>query len=82
MLDINLGNGELVYPLADALLREGVPFIFVTGYEAESIDRRFANVPVLKKPLERQSLQRVFGEPQKPGFIVSPSAVDQQAMAS
>jgi PAS domain S-box-containing protein len=59
ILDVNLG-GELVYPLADALKTREVPFIFVTGYGAESIDRRFANVPILQKPIERQMLQRLF----------------------
>jgi CheY-like chemotaxis protein len=81
MLDINLG-GQLVYPLADVLLSEGVPFVFVTGYEAESIDRRFANVPVLQKPLERQSLQRIFREPQQPELAASRRGIGQQAMAS
>jgi hypothetical protein len=37
-----------------------VPFVFVTGYSAEGIDRRFAQVPVLQKPIERQMLQRAF----------------------
>jgi hypothetical protein len=34
--------------------------VFVTGYGLESIDRRFANVDVLQKPVERDMLQRVF----------------------
>lgn len=59
ILDVNLGN-EMVYPLADMLATRGVPFIFVTGYGAESIVPRFAGVPVLQKPIERQMLQRIF----------------------
>ncbi|MEW6453469.1 MAG: response regulator [Pseudomonadota bacterium] len=59
ILDINLG-GELVYPLAEKLVEANVPFIFVTGYGPESIDRRFAAVPVLQKPIEREALQRMF----------------------
>jgi len=59
ILDINLG-GELVYPLADVLAEEGVPFVFVTGYGAESIDRRFANIRVLQKPVERDVLNSIF----------------------
>ncbi|MGH6788212.1 MAG: response regulator [Pseudolabrys sp.] len=59
ILDVNL-SGELVYPLADILATGGVPFIFATGYGAESIDRRFANIPVLQKPIERRALQRIF----------------------
>jgi PAS domain S-box-containing protein len=59
VLDVNLG-GELVYPVADLLATRGVPFIFVTGYGLESIDRRFANIHVLQKPVERDMLQRIF----------------------
>jgi PAS domain S-box-containing protein len=59
ILDINLG-GELVYPLADRLLEAKIPFIFVTGYGPESIDRRFAGIPVLQKPVERDALERMF----------------------
>ena len=59
VLDVNLGSG-MVYPLADALQERGVPFIFVTGYGKESIAPRFAGVPVLQKPVERQMLQRAF----------------------
>ncbi len=59
VLDINL-DGEMVYPVADAVVARGVPFVFVTGYGAEGIDGRFARVPVLQKPIERQMLQSVF----------------------
>src|SRR5207245_2455051 len=41
----------------------GVPFVFVTGYGAESIDGRFAHVPILQKPIERQVLQHLFVAP-------------------
>ena len=59
VLDVNLG-GELVYPVAELLAAANVPFVFVTGYGPESIDRRFATVPVLQKPVDRDALMRVF----------------------
>jgi PAS domain S-box-containing protein len=59
VLDVNL-DGEMVYPVAEAVLARGVPFVFVTGYGAEGIDRRFAQIPVLQKPIERQMLQSAF----------------------
>jgi PAS domain S-box-containing protein len=59
VLDINLA-GTLVYPIAEELAARGVPFIFVTGYGVESVDKRFAHVPVLPKPIERETLQRIF----------------------
>src|SRR4051794_18564375 len=36
VLDINLRD-ERVYPVADALVARGVPFIFLTGYDARVI---------------------------------------------
>ena len=59
ILDINLA-GTLVYPVAEALTARGIPFVFVTGYGTESVDARFAQVPVLQKPIEREQLQRMF----------------------
>jgi two-component SAPR family response regulator len=59
VLDINL-DGEMVYSLADLLSARGIPFVFVTGYGSESIDGRFAHVPVLQKPIERQVLEGIF----------------------
>jgi len=59
ILDVNLG-GELVYPVADLLVSRGTPFVFVTGYGRESIDRRFAGVSVLEKPVERKALEEFF----------------------
>ena len=60
ILDVNVG-GELVYPVADLLSSRGIPFVFVTGYGRESIDRRFADRPVLEKPVERELLEDMFG---------------------
>ena len=50
----------MVYPLADMLAHRSIPFIFVTGYGAESIDPRFKHIPVIQKPVERHVLQRIF----------------------
>ena len=59
VLDINLGDGA-AYPIADVLTARGVPFVFVTGYDADSVEPRFRNVPVLQKPIERDMLKRIF----------------------
>jgi two-component sensor histidine kinase/DNA-binding response OmpR family regulator len=59
VLDINLA-GEQADPLADLLLAKGVPFVFITGYQRESLDRRYANVPVLQKPIDAAALERVL----------------------
>ena len=62
VLDVNLG-GELIYPLADVLAADHVPFIFITGYGAEEIEPRYAHVPVLQKPIEAEALKTVFVRP-------------------
>jgi PAS domain S-box-containing protein len=59
ILDLNLA-GESADPLADLLLARGVPFVFITGYQRESIDRRYANVPVLQKPIDASALESVL----------------------
>ena len=51
VLDVNLG-GALAYPVADALLERGVPFVFTTGYDQSSLPERFAAMPRLQKPAE------------------------------
>jgi PAS domain S-box-containing protein len=61
VLDINLGDG-LVYTVAEILAERGVPFVFVTGYDADSVDSRFSGIPILQKPIERESLQRIFAQ--------------------
>lgn len=49
ILDIKLGN-ELVYPVADALRAQGVPFMFVTGCDGWNIPQAYADVPSAPKP--------------------------------
>ncbi len=59
ILDINLGDG-MVYQVAEILSRRHVPFVFVTGYDADSVDGRFREIQVLQKPVEREMLQKLF----------------------
>jgi PAS domain S-box-containing protein len=76
VLDVNLG-GELIYPLADVLAADRVPFIFITGYGAEEIEPRYAHVPILQKPIEAEALKSVFVRPAIPG---ASEAVDVRRM--
>lgn len=50
ILDVSLG-GEPVFPLADALVARGVPFVFTTGYDPATLPERFANIPICEKPI-------------------------------
>ena len=59
ILDLNLA-GEQADPLAELLLARGVPFVFITGYQRDSLDRRYANVPVLQKPIDTAALESVL----------------------
>jgi two-component sensor histidine kinase/two-component SAPR family response regulator len=63
ILDINL-KGELVYPVADILLASNLPFLFVTGYSTERVDNRYAQIPIIQKPLQKQDLQSAFARTQ------------------
>lgn len=55
VLDMNL-HGEIVYPLAELLASQSVPFLFVTGYSPNTIDPRFSSVPILQKPILEENL--------------------------
>ncbi|QDZ02116.2 response regulator [Nitratireductor mangrovi] len=61
ILDINL-NGELSYPVAEQLLRRGIPFLFVSGYGGESIPEDFRHFPRLAKPYDPADLMRRLKE--------------------
>jgi two-component sensor histidine kinase/CheY-like chemotaxis protein len=60
ILDVNLGRDE-AYPIAEALADRGIPFVFMTGYGPESLDKRFRQYPVLQKPVVRDTLAEAIG---------------------
>ena len=49
VLDVNLA-GERIDPVAQALSRRKVPFVFVTGYGEGVLSEEFAERPRLCKP--------------------------------
>ena len=51
ILDINL-RGLKVFEIADALTANGVPFVFLTGYEPDMVPARFGDVPRFHKPCD------------------------------
>lgn len=61
VLDVNL-KGMLIFPVADALARHRVPFVFVTGYDAGVIPAAYRGVPRLDKPVEQAALARVLAQ--------------------
>src|SRR5471032_3508172 len=55
VLDVNL-NGQMSYPIADALTARGVPFVFSTGYDKDRLLEGYRTFPVLQKPFHRVEL--------------------------
>ncbi|MFL5295827.1 MAG: response regulator [Phenylobacterium sp.] len=56
LLDINL-DGEEVYSLAGQLARSGVPFIFLTGYDADVLPAEWRGRPRITKPVSARALR-------------------------
>jgi PAS domain S-box-containing protein len=80
ILDINLG-GEMAYPIARILLARKVPFVFMTGYGADTIGAPFPGVRIFQKPLERESLRDLFAA-RAPDATPVKSAASAQQYAS
>lgn len=66
VLDVNL-EGEMVWPVVDALMSRGVPVILATGYEAEMVSSTYTHLTRLENPVttrdvthhvNRQALRR------------------------
>lgn len=49
ILDVNVA-GEPVYPVAQMLVDRGVPVVFATGYDRDSLPERWQGDSVLQKP--------------------------------
>jgi CheY-like chemotaxis protein len=61
ILDVNLG-GEKVFPIADALVQRGVPFVFSTGYGPADLHQRYPGCRLLQKPYRPEALAQVLVE--------------------
>lgn len=61
ILDINL-NGRRSFELARELNKQGIPFVFVTGYNQEVIPTEFEAVSRLQKPVEFRRIVSVLAD--------------------
>ena len=59
VLDVNLGS-EKVFPVADALQARGVPFFFITGYDAADIPANWRHILRLDKPVQMAMVVRAL----------------------
>lgn len=61
VIDVNL-HGMMSYPAAALLVAAHIPFLFVTGYDAWTIDDRYRNVAHHEKPVRAaQVVTALFG---------------------
>lgn len=59
VLDVNL-DGEEVYPVAERLKAQGVPFVFTTGYGADGLKPEWVHTPVVQKPFRADMLAKAL----------------------
>ncbi|MEH3159620.1 MAG: response regulator [Sphingomonas taxi] len=60
ILDVNLRGGEKSTPIAEALARQGIPFVFATGGSDDSVDAQFRDRPVLQKPFTMDGVAKAL----------------------
>jgi len=59
ILDINLA-GKQSFPVAEVLMRRGIPFFFASGYGAAGLSEHFAQSPVVQKPFEVRQIDQML----------------------
>ena len=55
VLDVNVEGGA-VFPVAEALRRRGIPYLFITGYQRSELPPSHRNAPALEKPFGEEML--------------------------
>jgi CheY-like chemotaxis protein len=60
VLDINLGNNETSYPIADVLADRQVPFVLLSGYSRTGQRAEDQCRPWLQKPVDESDLSRAL----------------------
>ena len=61
VLDINL-KGEMVFPVAQALTEQGIPFVFATGYDQTAIPAEYQDTPRWEKPFDPEAFAEALPE--------------------
>jgi hypothetical protein len=61
-VDIELRGGT-AYPIAEALVKRGTPFVFATGHSQTAIPAFFSNIVACEKPVSPEQIARaLFGD--------------------
>lgn len=71
VLDVNLGDGDEVYPVADKLGELGVPYVFATGDVKLTDPSIYSPRPRLEKPFSEHELVRVVARLAAPSERIS-----------
>jgi CheY-like chemotaxis protein len=69
ILDVNL-NGQPITPVAEALVKRGLPFVFATGYGQRGVPDAYRNHQALQKPFQSDALAQALAAavaPKVPG---------------
>jgi CheY-like chemotaxis protein len=59
VLDVNL-DGQEIFPVADILMKRGMPFVFCTGYGEGSLPEAYRGRPALQKPFQAEKLEQTL----------------------
>ena len=61
IIDVQLKDGERVWPVADRLAEAGTPFVLATGGHIDPPPAAHAGVPVLAKPYTIDAIEPALG---------------------
>ncbi len=65
ILDVNL-RGKEVFPVAEILSQQGIPFIFSSGYGRSMLPDQFRTRPTVSKPFDMKDLSAALEEALNP----------------
>jgi len=57
VLDVSLARNEVVWPVAQALDKLGVPYLLVTGHGPGNVPADFRDRPMISKPVDAGTLR-------------------------
>lgn len=66
-LDIHLREGVPVWPVADALIEKGIPYLLASGDQLEAPPERHAGSPLLPKPFTIDDVRAALDQVRKFG---------------
>lgn len=59
LLDVNI-SGQMVFPVADALIERNIPITFLTAYDPSMLPKEYRHIPRVAKPMDTAELSRAI----------------------